>query len=68
MVPSLSGPKRPHDRVAVSDMKSDFRHCLTNKIGFKGFGIAEDKLTTTAPFIYEGREYVLKQGNIYLYT
>ena len=24
VVPSLSGPKRPHDRVAVSEMKSDF--------------------------------------------
>ena len=24
VVPSMSGPKRPHDRVAVSDMKTDF--------------------------------------------
>ncbi len=32
VVPSLSGPKRPHDRVSVSDMKSDFQNCLDNKV------------------------------------
>lgn len=32
VVPSLSGPKRPQDRVAGSDMKNDFRLCLTNKV------------------------------------
>ncbi|KAF4518982.1 hypothetical protein B566_EDAN007770 [Ephemera danica] len=32
VVPSVSGPKRPHDRVSVSDMQTDFRECLTNKV------------------------------------
>jgi aconitate hydratase len=36
---ALSGPKRPHDRVSFSNMKADFNQCLTNKIGFKGFGL-----------------------------
>ena len=35
VVPCCSGPKRPHDRVSVSDMKADFASCLTNRIGFK---------------------------------
>ena len=43
-------------------MKTDFQSCLVHKVGFKGFGIAEDKLSTTAPFIYEGKEYTLKHG------
>lgn len=34
VVTSVSGPKRPHDRVAVSDMKVDFQLCLTNKVNF----------------------------------
>jgi aconitate hydratase len=38
--PSLAGPKRPHDRVNLSDMKKDFTSCLSSKIGFKGFGLA----------------------------
>lgn len=32
VVSSVSGPKRPHDRVSVSDMKTDFLQCLTNKV------------------------------------
>lgn len=36
VIPCVAGPKRPHDRVAVCDMKKDFRMCLSNKIGFKG--------------------------------
>ena len=33
MVPSLSGPKRPHDRVALNEMREDFQKCLDNKVG-----------------------------------
>jgi len=32
VVSSVSGPKRPHDRVSVSDMQMDFRNCLVNKV------------------------------------
>lgn len=64
VVPSCSGPKRPHDRVAVSDMKTDFTECLTHKVGFKGFGLPQEKLATTIPFIYEGKEYTLKHGSV----
>ncbi|KAF9794527.1 hypothetical protein SFRURICE_011817 [Spodoptera frugiperda] len=33
VVTSVSGPKRPQDRVSVSIMKKDFQECLTNKVG-----------------------------------
>ena len=32
IVPHVSGPKRPQDRVAVSDMKEDFQSCLDGKV------------------------------------
>ncbi|CAG2107268.1 unnamed protein product, partial [Medioppia subpectinata] len=64
ITPSVSGPKRPHDRVSVSQMKQDFQSCLTNKIGFKGFGIADDKTNTTIPFIFDGKEYCLSHGSV----
>jgi aconitate hydratase len=32
VVPSVSGPKRPHDRVSVSEFKEDFQKCLMNKV------------------------------------
>lgn len=64
VVSSLSGPKRPHDRVSVTDMKNDFLQCLTNPVGFKGFNIPSDQLSKTVPFLYEGKEYTLKQGSV----
>ena len=36
-MPSLSGPKRPHDRVSVSEMKTDFENCLVNPAGESAF-------------------------------
>lgn len=64
ITPSTSGPKRPHDRVPVSEMKLDFAQCLENKVGFKGYGIAQDKLTTTIPFIFDEKEYTLSHGSV----
>lgn len=32
VVSSVSGPKRPHDRVSVSEFKEDFEKCLVNKV------------------------------------
>merc|ERR1719474_807021 len=64
LVPSLSGPKRPHDRVAAADMKKDFTACLTNQVGFKGFGLPGDKLGTSVPFVFDNKEYVLRHGSV----
>jgi len=64
VVPSLSGPKRPHDRVASANMKTDFQACLTNPVGFKGFGLGADKLDTSVPFIFDNKEYVLRHGSV----
>lgn len=32
IVPHVSGPKRPQDRVAVTCMKEDFINCLNEKV------------------------------------
>lgn len=42
--PCISGPKRPHDRILLSEVKKDFGDCVPNKVGFKGFGVAADKV------------------------
>ena len=52
--PSLSGPKRPHDKVDMDNMKADFQACLTNPVGFKGFGLQEDALAATSTFSMDG--------------
>lgn len=52
--PSLSGPKRPHDKVDMDNMKDDFQACLTNPVGFKGFGLQQDALAATSTFEMDG--------------
>jgi len=64
VVPCCSGPKRPHDKVAVSEMKEDFQKCFTNKVGFKGYGLPEEDLTKSVPMVFENREHMLKQGSV----
>merc|ERR1712127_811933 len=61
---SLSGPKRPHDRVNFADMKADFNKCMTNPVGFKGFGLEQSETTKSANFTYEGKDYTFNQGDL----
>jgi aconitate hydratase len=46
--PAVAGPKRPHDRISLSQLGSGFRRMLTEPVGFKGFGLAENALDRTA--------------------
>uniref|UniRef100_A0A182J569 Cytoplasmic aconitate hydratase n=1 Tax=Anopheles atroparvus TaxID=41427 RepID=A0A182J569_ANOAO len=65
VVTSVSGPKRPHDRVSVSEMQQDFRQCLTNKVGFKGFAVPEDELKAEGSFSWtDGKTYSLRHGSV----
>lgn len=65
VVTSVSGPKRPHDRVSVSDMKQDFDSCLVNPVGFKGFAIPSDALQTSGQFQWDdGKSYTIKHGSV----
>eukprot|EP01016_Furgasonia_blochmanni_P055097 TRINITY_DN9154_c0_g1_i4.p1 TRINITY_DN9154_c0_g1~~TRINITY_DN9154_c0_g1_i4.p1 ORF type:complete len:801 (+),score=259.42 TRINITY_DN9154_c0_g1_i4:532-2934(+) len=64
VVPSLAGPKRPHDRVPLTNMKADWTSCLSNAVGFKGYGIPADKQHTTVSFNYQGKDYTLAHGAV----
>lgn len=64
VVSCVSGPKRPHDKVTVADMKVDFIQSLTNKVGFKGFGLSPNALDKKVSFLYEGQEYFLRHGSV----
>ncbi|KFV18918.1 Cytoplasmic aconitate hydratase [Tauraco erythrolophus] len=64
VVPCCSGPKRPQDKVAVSDMKKDFETCLGAKQGFKGFQIAPDQHNSTVKFNFEGCDFEITHGSV----
>ncbi|MCY1702423.1 aconitate hydratase AcnA [Deinococcus sp. SL84] len=44
IVPSLAGPKRPQDRVNLSDMHTEFAEALTAPVSKRGFELSEDQL------------------------
>ncbi|XP_075943317.1 cytoplasmic aconitate hydratase isoform X2 [Anarhichas minor] len=64
VVPCCSGPKRPQDRIPVSDMKTDFEACLGAKQGFKGFQMAPERHSAVVPFQFNGKEYSLSHGSV----
>jgi aconitate hydratase len=47
IVPSLAGPKRPQDRVNLSDMHTVFAEALTAPVKGRGFELSSDKLNAT---------------------
>jgi len=66
IVPSVAGPKRPHDRVAVSDLAKDFSTGLTKPVSFKGYGLKEDEVAKSVAFKFEDKDYTLTQGSVVL--
>lgn len=65
VVTSVSGPKRPQDRVSVSVMKKDFQECLTNKVGFKGYGLSPAQLSASGSFTFsDGSTYTITHGSV----
>lgn len=64
VVPCCSGPKRPQDRIPVSEMKSDFESCLGAKQGFKGFQIDPKSHDAAVPFEFNGNKYELSHGSV----
>ncbi|GLG01599.1 aconitate hydratase [Alicyclobacillus hesperidum subsp. aegles] len=60
--PSLAGPKRPQDKILLSDMKKKFEEGLTKPVNEGGFGVA-DAIDKTATVQYEdGATAELHQG------
>ncbi|AES61065.2 cytoplasmic-like aconitate hydratase [Medicago truncatula] len=60
----VSGPKRPHDRVPLKDMKADWHACLENKVGIKGYGISKGEKDKEVKFSFQGHHANLKHGSI----
>ncbi|KAI4314714.1 hypothetical protein L6164_027594 [Bauhinia variegata] len=62
--PCVSGPKRPHDRVPLKEMKADWHACLDNKIGFKGFAVPKESQNKVAEFTFNGTSAQLRHGDV----
>ena len=60
--PSLSGPKRPQDRVSLSEMKSHWRASLNAETGHQGHGIDPSRNSDSSPI--GGRGCNLNHGDV----
>ncbi|MCX7427841.1 MAG: aconitate hydratase AcnA [Planctomycetia bacterium] len=62
--PSLAGPKRPQDRVALGDMKASFARALRAPVSQRGFALSETDVARTAEIACEGRTHSLGHGAV----
>src|SRR5690625_1827334 len=64
IVPNLAGPKRPHDRVPLSDMKTEFRKAITAPEGNHGFGLDASEFDKKVNVEVDGKEAVMQTGSL----
>jgi len=65
VVPSLAGPKRPQDRIELSNMQEAFNQSLKAPVGVKGFGLSDERIKTSVSYQDEdGNTIELKHGSV----
>ncbi len=60
--PSLAGPKRPQDRIKLSEMQSSFQQSKQKPKAEKGFGIPETDYNKTVSMNYRGKQFEVGHG------
>ncbi len=60
---SLAGPKLPHDRIALSNMKQAFETSLTSDNPTMGFNLAQEKLANKGLY-KNGQEIEMTHGDV----
>ena len=63
VIPSLAGPKRPQDRVALSEMKEEFKKALSAPVGASGFGLSKEELNNSAE-VLNGQKTKIQHGSV----
>jgi aconitate hydratase len=64
VVPSLAGPKRPQDRVPMSELKETFKKTLTAPVKDRGFELKPEAVDTEVTFGTNGGSMKMKHGAI----
>jgi aconitate hydratase len=60
--PSVAGPKRPQDRVSLTNVKKSFTVSLTAPIKERGFELPAEKAAKTATITANGSDYQVGHG------
>ncbi|MBL8714679.1 MAG: aconitate hydratase AcnA [Myxococcales bacterium] len=62
--PSLAGPKRPQDRVALAAMKDSFAKALVAPVKERGFGLTDAQLGATGTVEKDGQKSTIGHGAV----
>ncbi|GAP10986.1 aconitase [Bellilinea caldifistulae] len=62
--PSVAGPRRPQDRIPLSEVRSVFQRSLTAPKTENGFGIPPEELGRSAVIPSNGKTSELKHGSV----
>jgi aconitate hydratase len=60
----LSGPKRPHDQVALSQLHQEFKSGLTAKLSFKAYGLKEEAAKKRVEIELDKQKWTLGHGTV----
>jgi aconitate hydratase len=64
VVPSLAGPKRPQDRVPLTEIKDTFRKALTAPVKERGYELSSEALNREATFGTNSGSQKMKHGAV----
>ncbi|MNK54434.1 Aconitate hydratase [compost metagenome] len=65
VVPSLAGPKRPQDRIELTDMKKNFNDIIRTPVEKGGYGLSDEKIAKTVDVKHpDGHETKLGTGAV----
>ena len=63
--PGVAGPKRPQDRINLTDLKTTFQGLLEKPVKENGFNVAADRLSASVPVNVDAEtEVTLGHGNV----
>ncbi len=62
--PSLAGPKRPQDRILLSNMKQSFNDSLSAPVGHSGFGLTSEQLQNQGTVLNNGHSAQITHGAV----
>lgn len=66
VVPSLAGPKKPEERIAVHDLKARLAGSLTRPVAKGGYGLDETAVSARVPIVVDGQPAEIGHGAVVL--
>ncbi len=64
IVPCVAGPKRPQDRIALTDMKDSFKKSLSAPAVERGFALKPEELSKSVMVQKNGLEFEMHNGSV----